>query len=582
MSKSVRIEVDVPMKMRDGINLRADIYRPDGSEKHPAIFSRLMSKRFGHMTNLQVINAVEAGYALVSQVCRGKGTSEGEWAGRYLPEVEGPDGYDSVEWIADQHWCDGNIGMSGYSHGGIYAWHAAMENSPHLKAIAPWSSTVPGGSSKGVPPFSGGATHLSTTLTWLLNESVSVIDRFEQEGQDVREMRRALEWMRNRPEEYVYYLPLKDTPLARFERIDDMWKWRLRGAPNRARGEGSPFERIKIPVSHQFGWYDNTAWPSLQGFLNMKVDGGSQFARESQHVYIGPWSHKGENLSKDVAGMNFGPGVGGPYSNPGVMSPPEYLIAFFDKYLKGKDIKIPAVKYFLMGKNQWQEADSWPPPGVQWQRYFLHSKGKANTAGGNGLLDRNAPGPEPPDRFIYDPMNPVPTMGGPSGAPPAGFGYVSGPMEQSGIEKRADVLCYTTPELKEDVEVTGGPLELHLFAATTAKSTDFTAKLICVSPDGRSFNIAEGVRRIRNKQDSEIGAVREHVIGLGNTSHLFRKGQRIRIHVSSSNFPFCDRNMNTGNPIGEDAIGIQAEQTIFHQTGYSSYIDLPIMPGKLE
>ena len=578
MPKSMRMEINVPMKMRDGVELRADIYRPDDTQKHPAILSRLMGKQFGHITNLEVINAVEAGYALISQVCRGKGTSEGEWAGRYLPDVEGQDGYDSIEWIADQPWCDGNVGMSGYSHGGIFAWYAAMENPPHLKAIAPWSSSVPGGTSKGVPPFSGGAIHLSTTLNWLLNESVSVVDGFEKEGQDVSEMRRILRWMRDNPEEYTYFLPLKDTPLARFERIREMWQWRLRGAPNSARGEGPPYKKVTIPVSHQCGWYDNTAWPSIQGFLNMREMGGSPFARESQHLIVGPWSHKGENLSKDVAGMNFGPGVGGPYSSPGVNSPPEYLIAFFNRYLRGQDIKIPTVKYFLMGRNQWQAADSWPPPGVQWQRFFLHSKGGANTAAGDGVLSREEPGTEAPDRFIYDPHNPVPTMGGPSGSPPAGFGYVSGPMEQSGIERRPDVLCYTTPELKEDVEVTGGPLEVHLFVATSAKSTDFTAKLVYVYPDNRTYNVAEGVARIRLGKASGGGEIRECIIGIGNTSQLFRKGHRIRIDISSSNFPFSDRNMNTGNPLGEDAQGIPARQTVYHEKDYTSYINLPIIP----
>jgi putative CocE/NonD family hydrolase len=576
MSKSIHIDTNVPMKMRDGVALRADIYRPDDTQKHPAILSRLMSKMLGHVTNLEIINAVAAGYALISQVCRGKGASEGEWAGRYLPEVEGPDGYDSVEWIASQPWCDGNVGMSGYSHGGIYAWYAAMENPPHLKAIAPWSSAVPGGTSKGVPPFSGGAIHLSTTLNWLMNESVSVVDRFEKEGQDVSEMRRALEWMRNNPEEYIYYLPLKDTPLARFERIGEMWQWRLHGAPNSARGEGSPFKKITIPVSHQCGWYDNTAWTSIQGFLNMRAMGASSFARENQHLLIGPWSHKGENLSKDVAGMNFGPGVGGPYSAPGVISPPNYLIEFFDKYLKGKDIKIPTVRYFLMGRNQWQEADNWPPPGIQRQKFFLHSKGKANTANGDGLLSRDEPGSESPDRFVYDPFNPVPTVGGPSGSPPAGFGYVSGPMEQSGIERRPDILCYTTHELKEDIEITGGPLEVHIFASTSVKSTDFTAKLVYVYPDGRSYNVAEGVKRITNQQESGLAGIKEYVIGIGNISQLFRKGHRIRIDISSSNFPFSDRNMNTGNPIGEDARGVPAMQTIYHQKDYASYIDLPL------
>jgi putative CocE/NonD family hydrolase len=260
-------------------------------------------------------------------------------------------------------------------------------------------------------------------------------------------------------------------------------------------------------------------------------------------------------------------------------------IAFYDKYLLGKDVKIPAVRYFVMGANQWRIADDWPPPQTQWQRFYCHSKGSANTAAGNGLLSRDEPGPEPPDRFIYDPLNPVPSTGGALIGAIAGAGALAGPLEQYHIEKRHDVLCYTTDELKEDIEVSG-PLQFHLFAATSARDTDFTAKVVNVYPDGRAYNLAEGLIRARGRKLDDKpelinpGEVNGYVITIGHTCQLFREGHRIRIDVSSSNFPQFDRNMDTGNPIGEDATGIPALQTVYHQTGYASYIDLPVIPAK--
>ncbi|MBN2075810.1 MAG: CocE/NonD family hydrolase, partial [Dehalococcoidales bacterium] len=229
-------------------------------------------------------------------------------------------------------------------------------------------------------------------------------------------------------------------------------------------------------------------------------------------------------------------------------------------------------------------ADTWPLPNTRWQRYYLHSKGNANTMSGDGVLSPDEPGSEPVDTFVYDPHQPVPTVGGSMIGGTAGFGLVAGPLEQSPVEKRNDVLCYTTTELEEDVEITG-PLEMHIFAATTVKDTDFTAKLVDVCPDGRSYNLSDGIKRARglkSESDPELikpGDIYEYVITLGPTSQLFRKGHRIRIDISSSNFPYYDRNMNTGNPIGEDARGITATQTIFHQPDYSSYIDLPVIPG---
>lgn len=235
-----------------------------------------------------------------------------------------------------------------------------------------------------------------------------------------------------------------------------------------------------------------------------------------------------------------------------------------------------------MGKNRWYEADSWPPPQAQWQRFYFHSRGKANTSAGDGLLSRDHPGTEAPDIFDYHPLDPVPTVGGPLIGPLTIPGIVAGPLDQYHVEKRQDVLCYTTPDLKDDLEVTG-PLQVHLFAATSARDTDFTAKICHVYQDGRSFNLAEGILRASGRQLGDKrelidpGKIYEYIITLGNTSQLFRKGQRIRVQISSSNFPMFDRNMNTGNDIGEDLEGIIARQTIYHQSEYASYIDLPVI-----
>jgi hypothetical protein len=236
-----------------------------------------------------------------------------------------------------------------------------------------------------------------------------------------------------------------------------------------------------------------------------------------------------------------------------------------------------------MGRNQWREADRWPLPQTDWQQYYLHSRGSANSSSGDGVISREEPGSESPDIFLYDPLRPVPTMGGPVIEMIEGVGILPGPLEQTSVERRRDVLCYTSDELHEDMEVTG-PLQVHLFAATSARDTDFTAKLIDVHPDGKAYNVADGVMRASGLEGENTfnlikpGEVYKYVIIMGHTSQLFRKHHRIRIDITSSNFPLYDRNMNTGNRIGEDKKGVRAIQTVYHQSGYASYIDLPVIP----
>lgn len=576
MLSSIRVDRDVPMKMRDGVVLRADIYRPDDSEKHPAIvvrtpYNKLLGADSGY---LSAVHAAFAGYAFVIQDIRGRFASEGE----FMPRAsEGPDGYDTVEAIAAEPWCDGNVGMVGSSYLGRNQWQAAMEAPPHLKAIAP-SITTSG-------PLSdsqmGGVVDLEQSISWFAENAVDMVNRMEAQGKDVSKMREMLNRARSNLEEVYSYLPLNDIPHFRFEGLSEAFKVRMGDSALASLKSKEDlhwaYHKVKVPCFHCGGWYDLFTGSLFRNFLGMREKGGSELAREGQHVLCGPWAHT-SNLEGYVGGLHFGPAG----SSLATFTMERHM-TFFDRYLRGieSDRQNPAIRYFVMGRNRWRNADTWPLPQTEWQRFFLHSKGRANTSAGDGLLSRGEPASEPPDIFVYDPRFPVPTVGGrilPTGS------LVPGPFDQTPIEKRSDVLCYTTPELQEDTEVTG-PLILHLFAATSTKDTDFTAKLIDVYPDSSAYNVSEGCIRARYRKSIlkpelvNSGEIYEYPIDMAATSIVFRQGHCIRIDISSSNFPRIDRNMNTGNPFGEDAQGVPATQTIYHQPDYPSYIDLPIIPA---
>jgi uncharacterized protein len=568
------IEKDAMLEMRDGISLGADIFRPDDGAKHPAILIRSYGKDRISARFTMIYPLLSAGYAVINSDLRGRGKSGGQWDPSQNQFVEGRDGYDSVEWIAGQSWCDGNVGMAGLSHMGSFQWYAAMEQPPHLKAIAPWTTDF---NTMYVPPRTGGVISFLTTVIWLPNELKDRLDRMEKEGQDVTEMRRCLQWARENPQEFYNYLPLNDVPLAKFGGLREILKWRLHPMPQIELDKLREYEKINLPCFHACGWFDGVGWTTFENFGAMRQKGGSEFSRNNQYIVAGPWPHA-EDFQNVLGDLSFGTQADSAGSRIN-----QSQIDFFDKYLKGRDIEIPHVRYFLMGENHWHTADSWPPPLVKWQRFYFHSKGKSNTCGGNGTLTLEQPRNETPDTFDYQPLDPVPTVGGALIGALNVPGIVVGPMDQHIVEKRQDVLCYTTPELTEDLEITG-PLQVHLYASTSARDTDFTAKICHVYQDGRSFNLAEGIMRASGRRFSDkpelvdTGKVYEYVITLGNTSQLFRQGQRIRIQISSSNFPAFDRNMNTGHVIGEDAVGIVARQTIYHQSEFASYIDMPVIP----
>jgi putative CocE/NonD family hydrolase len=418
---------------------------------------------------------------------------------------------------------------------------------------------------------------LHTTLLWLPNEAADMINRAERAGQDVSEMRRLLEAMRTRPEAVYTYLPLLEVPIAQFGPIRQLLDWRLQAASQPPQLVRPPYEEVVYPTFHECGWYDGLAVAQLEAFDGLCRWAGTPAARQAQHLVVGPWPHA-SNFQSILGAINFGPQASS--AGSGIY---QLQVAFFDRYVRGRqDVHLPRVRYFVMGQRQWREADAWPLPQTSWQRFYLHSRGGANTADGDGVLSQEEPGAEPPDRFIYDPLRPVPTVGGPLVGQLEGPGIIAGPLEQSRIEGRQDVLCYTTPELAQPIEITG-PLTLHLCVSTSTRDTDFCAKLVDVYPDGQAYNLAEGILRLSGRamngtrQWAEPGEVYALDITLGPTSQHFAAGHRIRLQITSSNFPQYDRNMNTGGPIGTEASGVPALQTIFHERGQASYIDLPLI-----
>ncbi len=576
MQTSIHIDNAVRIEMRDGIRLDASVYRPADAERHPAILLRSYdARRLANRVPL-VTDLIDAGYAFVSSNIRGRLGSEGEWKpGNYL-EGEGCDGYDTVEWIVQQPWCDGSVGIFGASHMAEFAVYAAVQQPPHLKAIAPWTGGF--GHAGGFrPPRTGGVISYLPTLLWLPNKVSEVVDRLERQGEDVSEMRRELERVRSHPEETYNFLPLNDLPITRYGPLREMWQWRLQFGALPDTGNRDLYERVTVPCFHECGWYDGVAWTEFENFNGMREFGASEQARAGQYIIAGPWPH-GVRFDPILGDLSFGNAAS--TDGAGIHA---YQIAFFDKYMRGRDITLPHVRYFVMGKNEWRQADAWPLPETDWQRMFLHSGGSANTSAGNGGLSREQPGSEPPDLFIYNPHRPVPTLGGPLIGYADAPGMVVGPIEQSPVERRDDVLCYTTPELKQPLLVTG-PLQCHLFVSTSCRDTDWTVKLIDVYPNGRAYNLAEGILRMSGRSFTGArepvvpGQVYEVVVTLGQTSQLFRPGHHIRLDVSSSNFPQFDRNLNTGNPTGVDAQGIAALNTIYHRADCASYIDLPVIP----
>ena len=552
--------------MRDSIQLDTNVFHPVSSSRYPAILIRTpYDKGADLLASYQ--SFLDHGYALIVQDVRGRYLSEGTFDPL---DQEGPDGYDTLNWIARQPWSDGKVGMLGGSYLGISQWKVAVLNNPHLKAIFP----IVSGSDDYLDRFysPGGAEKLGHRLLWLSENLLAPGVR------------------RPKFEDYIYHLPLRTADRAStgqtlpiYQRsqdhpsYDSFWK---------KMSVRQKLDRVHVPVFSTGGWYDNYVQSDLEAFSTLNKTPGRKSGQ--QRVLIGPWPH---NMSIKFPGIDFGPDSSAPLR--------AYQLEWFDHWLKGipeqdavrqysgiwhnvrSEVTEAPVHIFVMGANRWRDEQDWPLTRTQYTPLYLTGKGHANSLNGDGALEWKPPKKDKADQFLYDPQKAVPTVGGAVCCNPKIFPW--GPMDQRFVERRSDVLVYTTKPLKRALEVTG-PVRVMLYAATSVPDTDFTAKLVDVFPNGEARNLTDGLTRLRYRAGlqkpvlARPGEIYPIAIDAGVTSNVFLSGHRIRLEISSSNFPRFDRNPNTGRPLADETVLKKATQTVYHSPEYASRIILPMIP----
>jgi putative CocE/NonD family hydrolase len=563
----VIVEHGAQVKMRDETILRADIYRPKKEGKYPILLERTPYDKTG--SNGFGLRASGLGYVVIVQDVRGRYTSDGEW---YPFKHESSDGYDTIEWAASLPYSDGRVGMFGGSYVGATQMLAAISQPPHLAGICP---IVTASNYHDGWTYQGGAFEQWFNESWTSGLAQDTLNRV------VRSKTNALNgiWKLPLTEYPLFELPPNSPDQALTHALapyfvdwlahpnyDEYWKnWSIE----------EHFADIKVPMLTVAAWYDIFQGGSLRNYVGVKMHGGSEEARRGQRLLVTIGGHAGS--AQKIGDVDFGPSA--PFEEEDV------IINWYEHLFKNvaNDFSSPEpVRIFVMGANQWRNEMDWPLPRARQLRYFLHSGGKANSAGGDGTLSSSAPHSESSDHYVYDPAKPVPTVGGPLCCDSSHL--EPGARNQRQVEARDDVLIYSTPVLDQDFEVTG-PVTAELFASSSAVDTDFTAKLVDVWPDGFAQNLTEGIIRARYRDSQERpsalkpGQSYRFTIDLWSTSNLFRKGHRLRLEISSSNFPRFDRNLNTGGDASSQKM-VPATNTLFHDADRPSALILPVVSSQ--
>jgi hypothetical protein len=548
-----RSELGAMVEMRDGVRLLTDVYLPAGDGPFPVILCRVP---YGTRSDYVFQPAVgeyfaSRGYAYVTQNVRGKFGSEGLFTA-YGGGAEIPDAYDTIDWVVAQDWSNGDVGVMGESYYGYTTLMAAVGGHPAVKAISPANITL-----AREKQSLDGAFPLQASGMWTLDMD----DAENGEYQDTAQID-------------LEHLPLI-TMGKRYELRDYLWQEMIRGYSEDPRGKlasaAEYYKKITVPTLHFGGWYDSFTRGTLAVWNGVRQSSDSEAARSQQWLIMGPWDHdsmsghlSGENPPTNIGRREIGDGAVAVYG--------ETLVAFFDHFLQGKQNGFadrPRVRYFNIGDNEWRDADEWPPKQHSIRYLYLQAEGR---------LSSNVPAAESLDTYIYDPADPVSITAGTND-----WGRAAGLPDRQQILDRPDVLIYETAALEDDLDISG-PILLELYAATTAKNTDFTGALVDVYPDGYSLLIQEGILRasFRNVDEApsnlEPGTVYKLTIDLWATSYTVPKGHTIRLEISSSNFPRFARNLNNGEAFGmSDRIEV-ATQTVHHSAKYPSRLVLPVMP----
>ena len=539
------------VRMRDGVELSADVYRPDSAGQFPVILSRTPYNKNANSTLAIARYFVPRGYVFVAMDVRGRGDSDGE----FVPyRNDGRDGFDAIEWCAKQTWSTGKIGTIGGSYNGRIQWLAALEQPPHLTTMI--AMVTPS------DPFVEWPTGLPLPMD---------ISWYHFTAGHVSQNMDAVDWPK-----IHRHLPMKtmDEAAGRPNRywkevfehtqLDQWWE------PLRYQNK---FERVKVPVLHISGWYDDEQVGTPLNFIGMTSKGATPEIRRNQKLLMGPWPHAVNSTSK-LGEVDFGPSA--------VIDLNGYWLRWFDYWLKGIDngvMREPSTRIFVMGENRWVDENEWPMARTEWTKYYLQSRGRANSLFGDGALSANLADDNEFDSYVSDPARPVPFITEPS------FAQIGSTDDYRAVERRDDVLVYTTAPLTEEVQVCG-PISARLFAASSARDTDFMMKLLDVWPNGYAQRLTDGMVRARFREGMERpsliepGRIYQYSIDLWNTCQTFKQGHSIRVEVASTAFPKYDRNPNTGEALGTSTRLETATQKIYHDRERASYILLPIVPRR--
>ena len=567
MDATVAVERDVPAAMRDGTLLRADVYRPAGaSELLPALVARTPYNKAGMEEVCRTMAA--RGYIAIVQDIRGRYASDGEWRPMYdATNLEPTDGYDTVEWAARLPGCTGDVGTFGGSYVALTQWRLAPTRPPHLRAMY----------TSGFPRFAydrwPGIFRTDRHLQWHITTTVPDYRRRQGlPGPTTVEEARA-HWEQHERHKWVWFLPFDEIPAEVLGGLRPQFRSYLRKHAEDWSGVAHVHPEIEVPVYHQTGWYDRLIG-AIDHHTAMVAQGRTEYARRNQKLIIGPWTHSSGG-TRQQGDRDFGPDA--------EVHVADLMTPWFDYWLKGCATGVmdePPVRYFVMGANRWETAVQWPPAGVHPTPFYCHAETAANGFGGDGRLDRIRPGAESPDRFVYDPRDPVMSV-----LPPVAQ---DAPGDHRVLFDRQDVLYYTSAPLAAPLKIVG-PVEARLFIASSAPDTDFTAILLDVAPGeagdapGYAQNLCSGILRCRYRRGVDRpallrpGEIEAITIPLTPVAHVFRPGHRIAVAVSSSNFPLFDRNHNTGRDYWSDAELRVADQTVFHDSERSSQIVLPVV-----
>ncbi len=565
----IQVERGVPVPMRDGSILRADVYRPQAEGQYPVVVERVAYELVGRCT-ANGENFSRRGYVFVGQNVRGTFASEGVWH-PFRDDAWGAnrDGYDTIEWAGTQPWSNGKVGMADGSYSGFTQYMVAPTRPPHLTALF-----VREGSGD---PYSGfwyrGGTHQLIFRQWAMQTTLAQL-KHESAPQGTEAARDRLAKAMEEMESWYGHLPLKSFPpleglvdwfFEDLEHPEDGPYWWSTNMEYR-------FGEVDTPILHFGAWFDVFLDGTLACFQGIRNRGRTAACRQGQRLIVGPWIHGPGNAAKrEVGELDFGPEA--------VFDMGAYRVRWYDYWLKGEENGVmdgPPVRIFLMGANRWLDMETWPPEGIAYRAvYFGEGDGQSTGSLNNGGLSFGPPGAaEQPDSFAYDPADPILSLR---------FYPTLGPVDYRAQEER--MLTYTSEALEADLTVIG-PVKAVLYGLSSAPDTDWVVRLCDVWPDGRSMSVCDGILRARYRSSltspelMSPGQIYRFEVDLSATAQVFQAGHRLRVQVTSSDFPRSSRNLNTGGSCVEEVQGQVAVNTVFHDAVRASHLVLPVVPDQ--